>query len=218
MTRINGFRQLPLPPVQDLADHFSYDPETGRLSYRKAVHNRGIAAGDEAGWADAQGYRRVKVGKATFAVHRICWAIHTGAANPVTHVVDHINGDRADNRAINLRLLSFAENSKNRLRNGGQGLPKGVRREGLWHSARVNVRGDMRRLGRFLTVREAAQAYDGAARIHLGPLCKTNEDLGLLPELTPEQIIAKAVVADWLAEAGSYEDLIAAIADVVGLK
>lgn len=62
---------------------------------------------------------------------------------------------------------------------------KGVsKRAGKWR-AYITVGGRFISLGSFTTVREAARAYDAAAREHFGEFAATNEDLGLLPPQNP---------------------------------
>lgn len=44
--------------------------------------------------------------------HRVAYAIHFGEFSD--GLIDHINGDRSDNRISNLRVVDHAENMKNR--------------------------------------------------------------------------------------------------------
>lgn len=93
--------------------------------------------------------------------------------------VDHINGNRLDNRKENLRLASQAQNSRNR---GKFAIPtysryKGVsyhKRDHVWQ-AEIKVDGKAIYLGSFTTEREAALAYNIAARQYHGNYAKLNE-------------------------------------------
>lgn len=57
------------------------------------------------------GYLRTSILGLTYYAHRLAWALHYGEW-PVAEI-DHINGDRADNRIINLRSVSHVENCRN---------------------------------------------------------------------------------------------------------
>lgn len=82
-------------------------------------------------------------------------------------VVDHINGDTLDNRKINLRLCSQAENSRNRTKtkSNTSGF-KGVRfhkRTKKWE-ARIGFNYKLHYLGLFDKIEEATKAYDAACK------------------------------------------------------
>lgn len=57
------------------------------------------------------GYRLTSLFKRDFRSHRLIFMMHTGACDFIE--IDHINGDRADNRLSNLREVSKSENARN---------------------------------------------------------------------------------------------------------
>jgi len=78
-------------------------------------------------------------------------------------IVDHINGDRLDNRIENLRAVSSRENLLNTIVKRKQGL-KGAYYEadkGKWLS-QIKINYKSFHLGRFDTEQEAHQAYMNA--------------------------------------------------------
>jgi len=84
--------------------------------------------------------------------------------------VDHINGNPLDNRRVNLRVCSNAENIRNRRKNanstsGYKGVCLDKRSNGKtpWR-ARVKNDGKIHHIGYFATAEAAALAYDTAAR------------------------------------------------------
>jgi len=93
-------------------------------------------------------------------------------------LVDHINGDKLDNRASNLRIVTRRQNAMNSRasRNIRAGKRKGVRWDkdrGLWNAGIV-INGRRKFLGRFQTEDEGARAYDAAAREHFGEFAALN--------------------------------------------
>jgi hypothetical protein len=100
----------PLPPLSTLEEVFSYNPETGALTRRVTQGN--ASAWAPAGWLGAKGYIQVQLGSACLRVHRVAWALHHGA-DPGPLLVDHINRNRSDNRACNLRLVDARGNRAN---------------------------------------------------------------------------------------------------------
>lgn len=90
--------------------------------------------------------------------------------------VDHINGDGLDNRRVNLRVCSRAENSRNRKPSWFRRAPKGV----AWHAktrkwqARINFDRRQIHLGYFHTPEEAAAVYDAASLRLFGKFAAPN--------------------------------------------
>lgn len=88
----------------------------------------------------------------------------TGAHPP--EVVDHINGDRTDNRWCNLRCVSVETNTQNRHVHGKNSQTRmlGVRKfQGKFRAA-ISLNGVQRHLGTFGSAEEAQAAYLTAKR------------------------------------------------------
>lgn len=95
-----------------------------------------------------------------------------------TDMVDHILGDKLDNRRSQLRVCSNEENSRNRRKasNNTSGY-KGVtylKKYKTWH-ARISLGGKYRSLGTFKCIKDAALAYNFAAAELYGEFARLNE-------------------------------------------
>jgi len=153
-------------PQQILTD-LEYDPETGAIWRRhsyfpKFENTRADKIADLRG-----GYRFVTYKQRVFAAHRLAWLLTHGHLPKL--LIDHINGDPADNRLFNLRLATNSENLRNRGANAGRSLPKGVslvQASGRYMTS-IGLDNRIIYLGTFPTVAEAAAAYsEAAARFH----------------------------------------------------
>lgn len=91
-------------------------------------------------------------------------------------IVDHINGNKLDNRRCNLRFCTKAENNRNRKTQRNVTGLKGViwsKRDKVF-SAKIRLNSKDIHLGRFKTAEEAARAYDKAAKELFGAFARTN--------------------------------------------
>ena len=84
----------PLPPVEVLREHFSYDPETGIVTRIKTSRTRPDTLGP-VGSPEKHGHLHVKFKGKVLKVHRLAWSLHTGQEPP--QKIDHKNGNPADN-------------------------------------------------------------------------------------------------------------------------
>jgi hypothetical protein len=152
--------------MSDWLDIFSYSD--GRLLWKKRRCPR-VAAGSVAGYKNRHGYIKVEVLGRVFPVQKIIWEIHFGRV-PEGLIVDHIDGDRDNNRIENLRLADHSQNAWNRgISKANTSGFKGVTLERVklkrigktierW-VAQIRTNGKNRKIGRFSSKQEAAEAY-----------------------------------------------------------
>jgi hypothetical protein len=89
---------------------FDYDPFTGILR-NKITRNARAMTGKEAGSINHYGYRETRIDSKLYRVHRVIWL---WAFGKFPDKVDHIEGNRTDNRLHMLRDASALESTKNR--------------------------------------------------------------------------------------------------------
>ena len=131
----------------------------------KENRSQSTKAGDVAGSLTNKRYRRVEItlcGKTySIATHRIIWEMFNGPI-PSGAQIDHIDGDRANNRIQNLRLADSKQNAWNRgLSRANTSGFKGVCYEKASRKwlTQIRTNGVARKIGRFNTKEEAAEAY-----------------------------------------------------------
>ncbi len=94
---------------QMLHELLDYNCDTGVFTWKKP--RRGVKTGVPLGCDNGSGYLRITVaGKSEYA-HRLAW-VYVHGFWPTEHI-DHINGNRSDNRIANLRAATSAENMQN---------------------------------------------------------------------------------------------------------
>lgn len=128
---------------------------------------------------NAGGYAyRHAVGKKPILLHQLILGVAPGG-----QFVDHINGDRLDNRRCNLRFVDIYQSNRNRGPQRGRKLKGFVVVNGRF-LARIRVDGGkVLHIGSYSSEIEAARAYDAAARRHHGEFARLNfaDDAGSLP-------------------------------------
>lgn len=147
---------------------FRYDPETGVIT--RLETRGGQRAGSKVGTVRKDGYLSTKFLHREVLAHRLAWILHYQEF-PGSEI-DHVNGDRSDNRIANLRLACRQTNNQNRRKahsNNELGV-LGVRqvREGVF-VARIRVSKKAIHLGHFSSAELASEAYLEAKRaLHKG--------------------------------------------------
>lgn len=141
--------------IEEVKAALSYEKESGAFTW--LVSKKGLHAGRVAGTICKNGYRHISINKHSVYAHRLAWFYVHGRWP--AQALDHINGDRSDNRIANLREASQKQNMANRPANRGRVLPKGVHRHGQRWKTVIKYDGLTRHLGCFDTIEEASAAY-----------------------------------------------------------
>lgn len=157
-----------------------YEPETGRFLNKKGIARRVRK--------DHRGYIRIRFSKfGNILAHRLAWAIMHGSL-PETHI-DHIDGDKGNNKFNNLRLCTHNQNQHNQgIRKSNTSGYKGVsfmKRIGKWQ-AQICCNSKVKNLGFFTEKEDAAHAYDIAALKTHGEFAWTNFPKSLYETQQPE--------------------------------
>lgn len=149
-----------------------YCPRTGVFTWKVSPGPTDVA-GNVAGHLNDEGYIIISIGYKNYKAHRLAWLCTYGELP--SSMLDHINGNRSDNRIENLRqvtncvnqrnVVAANSNSKSGLR--GAAWSKSVKK---WR-AQIKVNGKDVSLGYFDTKEEAHEAYMKAKRQH-HPECK----------------------------------------------
>ena len=162
--------------AERLREVIQYDPDTGKLTWRK--RRAGVRFGAEAGcsWHRPDGrmsYRTVYVDGYFYRGHVLAWLYMTGEWP--SGDVDHRDGDGLNNCWGNLRAATRTQNNANqRLAITNKTGIKGVsfcRATGRY-KAQIHIDGKNKNLGRFHTIEEAGDAYAVAARRHFGEFAR----------------------------------------------
>ena len=167
-----------LPTQEYLQECFDYDLLTGVLVWktRPVTHFKDSRscnswnvrlAGKTITYVDSTGYLHVGINNRDYRAHRLIWKLTQGS-DPLC--IDHINGDRNDNRITNLREVTYQQNNYNSMvrKHNMLGI-KGVSMTSNGrYRARIRHNNTAQHLGTFDTKEEAHAAYCTAAHIYHG--------------------------------------------------
>lgn len=162
-----------------LNELLEYNPDTGEL--RRRVPSR-YATGRKENTSTLRAYQQFVINGKPHRAHRLIWLMVYGEI-PKGMVIDHVNGNKTDNRLCNLRLASVQQNIQNaKLSSHNRSGYKGVsKRRGKWRAV-IKVDGRQRFIGHYDCPIKAARAYDTAAAEYYGEYARTNKRMGLLNE------------------------------------
>ena len=149
-----------------LREEVTYDSLTGE--FRRAKNSSWAKAGDIAGCTNKKEYVEFNVFGRLHRANRLAWLYVHGEWPK--GVIDHKDGDRANNAIDNLRDVTNRTNCENRRKpnkNNGVGL-LGVRLHASSgkFEARIRVAGHLKYLGLYATPEAAHSAYIDAKRVH----------------------------------------------------
>jgi len=165
-------RPSPMPELSILRSRLIYDKHTGALTWKARTTLDGSRPSEVTRWnkrfAGAKvktkskaGYIVVCIDNIQYKSHRICYAMGY-LVEPKTFeglYIDHISGQKDDNRLSNLRLATISENAKNRKisltnKSGVVGVVKRKR----CFEAHVSTKNGRIYLGRFKNIEDASAA------------------------------------------------------------
>jgi HNH endonuclease len=154
-----------------------YDPETGIFTWLDGLKNQW--AGGRAGSIYKNGYRYIEFDGERWRAGRLAWLLVTGQRP--TKQIDHINGDKGDDRFINLREASNGENKRNSgLRvDNTSGYKCVSRRKDKWVAVvSLPWRKNQKKCGSFSNLIDAAVCVN----YHLAYSCGEFAQLNSIPE------------------------------------
>jgi hypothetical protein len=151
------------------ADHLKtiliYNPTTGEFVWKTRQY-RSDLIGKRAGSPTNTGYWAIAVDNKKTLAHRLAWLYMTG--NPPTDHIDHINGDKLDNRFENLREVTRFGNLQNMrtpTNANNSGFLGVSAHQGKWR-VQIMTNGERIRVSGFNTPEEAHQKYLELKREH----------------------------------------------------
>jgi hypothetical protein len=144
--------------AERLRELLDYDQHSGVFTWKvRTTTRRGV--GDVAGSLTKPGYISIRVDKTRYQAHRLAW-LYVHGRWPVEEI-DHVNGDRSDNRIVNLREADRAQNARNVVGARGYSIsPSGT------FLAQLSLNGRTIYLGAFKTADEARAAYMAGRRLY----------------------------------------------------
>ena len=158
--------------AQRLKELLHYDADTGqftRLTEKGGLQHRRVGTIKK---QERYAYLIIGVDYKTYRAHRLAWLYIYGEWP--SGQIDHINGDKADNRISNLRVATDSQNKQN-ARKARSDSKSGLigatwySRSNKWRAA-IQVDGKKKHLGYFDEAEEAHAVYIEAKRI-LHPFC-----------------------------------------------
>lgn len=179
-----------LPEIITLRRLIDYDHTTGILRWKPRADEEFEAtkypasrianmwnknfAGKTCGCDNGSGYLVLRIYQMSLKAHRVAFAIHHGRWP--SDMIDHISGNKSDNRIENLREATRSQNLQNQRVRIGASSYKGVsfdKSSGSWF-AQIRLNKKNKRIGFFDNEESAAEAYDAAAHELFGDFARVN--------------------------------------------
>ena len=128
---------------------------------KRFANKRAFTSKNESGY-----FQCTILGRGGYRAHRVIWFMMTGSW---PEQIDHINGNRTDNRWCNLRSVTAAENCQNskRRRDNTSGVTGVCWNNKAGWRVRISVNGQNKHLGYFDTFEAACEMRSVAERNYL---------------------------------------------------
>ena len=157
-TRVYKYKNgNPRPIPKEIKDYFMVDTIQGELIAIKTYKGCRFDVGDSVGVLNS-GYKIISFKGSPYRLHRVMYYIRH---NEQPEIVDHINGDRLDNRMCNLRSATTNQNTHNsKLQDNNRYGCKGIayRLNRKTYRAGIEVNGKKIYLGAHKKLEDAIQA------------------------------------------------------------
>lgn len=149
----------PLPPLEELKEFLDYNPDTGIFTWKKQISN--LKVGQVAGVKQSKGYIQIRFKGGNYLAHRLAYYMYHGV-DPLEKFIDHIDGDKTNNKIKNLRIANNSQNGTNRVSlaiNNTSGVTGVVwnKRKKKW-MARVTINRFQKHLGIFANKEDAIKS------------------------------------------------------------
>lgn len=170
--------------INHLKSVLDYNPDSGLFTWKV---NRGpVKVGDIAG-GNTHGYVMIRYNMVKYLAHRLAW-FYLFEEWPEEEL-DHINGNKLDNRINNLRESSKTENAYNRPKIVNKHKFRGVCTSGKLYIATIKDNGKTKYLGSYATAVEAAKVYEDYASTLQQEFYCPPKYLELLIDVVPCRVI-----------------------------
>jgi len=126
--------------------------EEGKL-FNRVQRSQNTKAGEESGYLQANGYRRIGINRKIYYGHRLIYMYHNGETTSDLQI-DHIDRNRSNNNIENLRPVTKQENDFNRNAKGYY-----FNKASKKFKAQIKLNGKQTHLGYFDTAKEARATY-----------------------------------------------------------
>lgn len=151
-----------------LKELMSYDPDSG--VFTRLIDCNRSKKGEAVSCKHNKGYFRVSIDGTRYLLHRLAFLFMEGR---MPDEIDHINGDRSDNRWANLRECCSRQNKFNMTSRSKSGV-KGVywnKEKEKWQ-AQLSIDGKVKFLGRFKNLDDARDVVIEARNVHHGEFAR----------------------------------------------
>ena len=162
-------RQISLDYLKSILD---YDPLSGTFKWKIRKGNKIPVLTMLAGTTDRWGHRVIRINQKNYMAHHVAWFYVNGVWPP--YEIDHVNCERADNRIVNLRLVSsrWQQRANQKKRADSRSPFKGIRRHGRHWIARCTKNGIVQRRYGFTSPEKAHAAYCDMAHNSFGSFAR----------------------------------------------
>jgi hypothetical protein len=155
---------------QRLKEVLLYNKDTGIFIWN--MYKKCVAKGNVAGTIYNR-YITIGIDYKSYSAHRLAWLYVYGS---IPKTIDHINGNKLDNRIENLRECNFSENSKNvKITKRNTSGIKGVNFDKYHNKWRAELHSKGKRvfLKYFLNINDAELAINKARKQHHGEFARS---------------------------------------------